>query len=900
MRKSKFLSVVMSIIVMAFHLCALKAEAVDLNKADTSEFLNAVTSIEHSTGSKREFMGLGYDTSSFNGSKNIGSFAITDLDEPLHGKLLDTRATIIADNGVFWEIPVLWVDEDGNEISIHLDIRKSYPVFVFFIPDGYSIKKSDFGDFNIVLPDFVSEILSTNGMLSLADPSKGLIYFTTRLGGKNEQSVDVVQVSAADLTDTNDDIEIVNQITDNLVQTTEPRDDIIPEQVQNDICGIENEAGQNVTDSVTTPPTTDNDNSLSESEQSGSNIVVPSVTADIVSMHCDQNAINAIGYDELEWLVKLVKYNIEPQAVNLLLDRFPAYQAAADNNELGKNIGLYIYYDDYTDSQGGISNQSDAVAGVAGKNNGDTYSYRIVLNASKVFDYDVNTDTYSHDEELARESLDNTILHELMHAFMYDYTRPGMTGEQYNTTTEEIEVNDPSSAVYSDVKYPTWFVEGMASTVENSVQAYNDTMRSSFGYDNSTESYDISKIQYSYTVDKSLQLAYADSPQVEQADTIKSAYMSGYLANVYLGYLAALKYDGVDAIDGSTGSGTYSIDSSVIRGGVNHILEELHNGKTLDDVISEISQTDSSNPAFIDTEDFTKKFIKSGSGGSQEFVTNFLNYIESISTDDEMVNGSILMDFTDAALSPLQPENAENAPVYVPADTKEFVDSTVLNEDALQAGGSSETGITDGTHNSNDETNIGGNNGNDETNTGGNNPNDEIHSGYNSNDEFHFPGSGGFGEFDEFHVLKMDSSSLIDVEKEQAVMDTESEMNVDLSSGADQESNIKEASADDSLDQAASDDPEEGMVVDIPSAERELLENPTTEEEIMAEDAIKDTLDALENAEYVSSDDTTNSDDDTSEADTNEDALVNNTDDGAGKEEDVPDDGNGEPTPEEN
>ena len=40
-----------------------------------------------------------------------------------------------------------------------------------------------------------------------------------------------------------------------------------------------------------------------------------------------------------------------------------------------------------------------------------------------------------------------------------------------------------------------------------------------------------------------------------------------------------------------------------------------------------------------------------------------------------------------------------------------------------------------------------------------------------------------------------------------------------------QEPNIKEASADDSLDQAASDDPEEGMVVDIPSAERELLEN---------------------------------------------------------------------------
>ena len=68
----------------------------------------------------------------------------------------------------------------------------------------------------------------------------------------------------------------------------------------------------------------------------------------------------------------------------------------------------------------------------------------------------------------------------------------------------------------------------------------------------------------------------------------------------------------------------------------------------------------------------------------------------------------------------------------------------------------------------------------------------------------------------------------------------------------------------------------------------------------MAEDDIKDTLDALENAEYVSCDDTTNSDDDTSEADTNEDALVNNTDDGAGKEEDVPDDGNGEPAPEEN
>lgn len=46
--------------------------------------------------------------------------------------------------------------------------------------------------------------------------------------------------------------------------------------------------------------------------------------------------------EDLEWLIDLIINTIEPQAVNLLVNKFPAFSAAAQEGAIGKQIGMYI------------------------------------------------------------------------------------------------------------------------------------------------------------------------------------------------------------------------------------------------------------------------------------------------------------------------------------------------------------------------------------------------------------------------------------------------------------------------------------------------------------------------------------------------------------------------------
>ena len=64
----------------------------------------------------------------------------------------------------------------------------------------------------------------------------------------------------------------------------------------------------------------------------------------LVDIYCAQTARDALSDEDLAWLIDLVINRLEPQAVNLLIDRFPAFRAAADKGEIGTQIGLYIYY----------------------------------------------------------------------------------------------------------------------------------------------------------------------------------------------------------------------------------------------------------------------------------------------------------------------------------------------------------------------------------------------------------------------------------------------------------------------------------------------------------------------------------------------------------------------------
>ena len=65
-----------------------------------------------------------------------------------------------------------------------------------------------------------------------------------------------------------------------------------------------------------------------------------------VAIHCSEEALNVMGVEDLDELVRMVKYRAQPQAAELLRTSFPAFEEAARNNKLGTQIGLNILYDD--------------------------------------------------------------------------------------------------------------------------------------------------------------------------------------------------------------------------------------------------------------------------------------------------------------------------------------------------------------------------------------------------------------------------------------------------------------------------------------------------------------------------------------------------------------------------
>ena len=70
----------------------------------------------------------------------------------------------------------------------------------------------------------------------------------------------------------------------------------------------------------------------------------PSYSRSLIDIHCAQTARDAFSDEDLEFVLDLILKKLEPQAVELLLDSFPAFRAAADQGQIGREISLYVYY----------------------------------------------------------------------------------------------------------------------------------------------------------------------------------------------------------------------------------------------------------------------------------------------------------------------------------------------------------------------------------------------------------------------------------------------------------------------------------------------------------------------------------------------------------------------------
>ena len=417
------------------------------------------------------------------------------------------------------------------------------------------------------------------------------------------------------------------------------------------------------------------------------------IKEDPVLTYCSKSAIDHLGYDNMAMIYNLISDDILPQVVSQLTTAFPTFIETDGGKAIGERIGLVIYTSEFPDS---VASSRESLAYVSGFPLGtENYICMLGVNVLTLFEKDPKTGTYTF-KESERTNLENTVIHEMMHAFMNDYVRAGNTTDKTNN-------------------YPGWFCEGIASAVENVYTFRYDQYSKIYGYSRGNgESAEVStddllEFYKEYSEVYPVEGGPTHVPDIGTSDDDGnriSAYTMGYLATLYLSYLAQA--------DNPTDYSSFS--AGEFRTGLNTIFSLLHSGHTLDEVISSIS-----GGMYKNTDDFTAKFVKGengdGTNGEGESVTaevslgfcvSYLNYLGEVTTQlqktdsNATANGSILLPLDTAEKSPIKaqaPEGAKENQQYfniyrdpsIEEEDQPYVYSTVDPAIAYQSGGKTHT-----------------------------------------------------------------------------------------------------------------------------------------------------------------------------------------------------------------
>ena len=636
-------------------------------------------------------------------AKTVSGITIGDVDAPKEGVRLDDTAVVKTAEGETWEIPVIWIGEDLKP-DTGLAGKGSYlPVLAYVVPKEYTIRNDGAGDrgYKITLSEDLLKLFGEEKIISVYENKTGITYilpaklkdlFAQRGTVKNPTDAGGNEIVPGDQVAPFEDDDEEEPVQE---QAEEPEQEQEEEQEEED-----------------PQEETDEEDAYSH----------------IVNVHCDANAKEALTESDLEFLADLVVNTLQPQAVSLLIDKFPALKDAAENNEIGKYLAVVVSYD-----------EGSSIVGYAsrGRTSDNTYPdykfvYNLTVNAGSLSDHKedgkavITRDTGSE----ALTNLANTVVHELFHCVSYDYNRPGLTGWLYDGSA----LREYSS----DVDFPLWFKEGTASTVENNWQYRQEAlkvMRTPVNAEIPLDSFnkDLLVKRYvdglytkdedgNYICDYNFDIEYCmgkDRYGIECSEA-PSCYVSGYLACMYLYELAASNDPSIGTSRSMRG-GEIVINSEKLLLGMNSIIERMHNGETLDQVISSISGG-IPDGAYKNTADFEARFIKGmknedggyyleGDAASLDFVYDFTSYMNRIDQAKERgerndyANGSVLFDFETDFRSPLSFEGTYSTSVLQPLDDEkgefqQYSRSTVGDQYAYSTGGKSESGTPVNTANS--------------------------------------------------------------------------------------------------------------------------------------------------------------------------------------------------------
>lgn len=267
------------------------------------------------------------------------------------------------------------------------------------------------------------------------------------------------------------------------------------------------------------------------------NIIYTETVYDFETTQTPAGAANQNFSAEYQAVADELQTAIVPQVVNAMINTYTAFNYLSGSS-IG--IGLNLYSDADSSTLAAVSLNTAYTDDGSGNYTGAYLSYSLEVNVAAV---DLSTDA-------GRSALEQTIAHEMIHAFMDEATTAGMTGITQN-------------GVSASERFPMWFIEGMAQTASG---PGNWTRGGSLGL---TETSTTSEISVALSGSNAL-----------STNSTAAQYGTGYLACMYLGYVAA----GADAdMTDSTAAATD------IAGGVSTILTKLISGESLNSVISDVT-----------------------------------------------------------------------------------------------------------------------------------------------------------------------------------------------------------------------------------------------------------------------------------------------------------------------
>ena len=614
-------------------------------------------------------------------AKVVSGITIGDVTAPKEGTRLDDKAVVTTAEGDTWEIPVIWIGENLKP-DTGLAGKGSYlPVLAYVVPEQYTIRSNDATGrgYKITLSEDLLKLFGEEKIISIYENKTGITF-----------------ILPAKLKDLYAQKGTVKNPTDAAGGEIVPDDQIAPFE--------DDEPEEETEEEVEEEEEPEEEEE--EQEESYSHLV---------NVHCDSNAKKALTESDLEFLADLVVNILHPQAVNLLIEKFPAFRDAADNNKLGEYLTVIVGYEEGNDAVGYARHGR-----LTEEKYGDyKFVYSFTVNASELTNHkedDKAIITRNFNSKAMRD-LSNTIVHELFHCVTYDYNRPGLTGYLY--TDEGLKDYTETSLV----RLPDWFIEGTASSVENNWQYRHDVFNILCAPSESSDDINLKKQlvkkyvdgvyhkndQDQWVCDQNFDIEFSNGKDRGGRDcnSATSRYVSGYLACMYLYELAAAKDPAIGSSRSVVGENVV-FSSEKLRLGMNSILERMHKGETMDQVINSIS-----GGAYKDTAAFEALFIKGapdpedgkyfldGDEKSVDFVYNFMNYMykvdETINGPNKYANGSVLFDFTEDFGSPLSYEGTYTTDVLKAQDDKNgdfviFSRSTVGDRNAYSTGGKSLSG----------------------------------------------------------------------------------------------------------------------------------------------------------------------------------------------------------------